>query len=495
MAYELDLVRDEFDPEKAREEMGIICTALFQKFPVKKEEGVQYCESDWDSFLCWLATPVGQVLSQPCPPFGQVLIDGFNATRKCLRNGTWEISDYRSCMKAENMQHHLDNYDFFESEIGVTVIYYIGYSITIVALIIALAIFGYFRSLRCLRNIIHCNLLCAFLLNGVVWLFLHNAVEKLYLYYPKLCTSVVIFANYIHAIPFYWMFIEGLYLFTFIVWAFSAEKVRLWYYLLFGWCAPIIPTAVWAGIKLHKRNENCLLIPDMKYDIIYHGPVLLLLALNVFFITAIIWVLVTKLRASNTLETRQSRKAAKATVVLFPLLGVTYIFFIKAPTQTKELHWIFTHVNAVLQAFQGLFVAIIYCFLNGEVKSLVRLKVSALQDSRTLSRYTRSSFFGSPRRSSCYAMTTTTYNGKNTLVPAGATGATVSTAVSGSISNLASASEVSKAGHGEETSVMVVSGDLWPPSNRTDERQQKGEVLYSAEGETEASEAMMENML
>ena len=130
-----------------------------------------------------------------------------------------------------------------------------------------------------------------------------------------------------------------------------------------------------------------------------------------------------------------------------------------------------------------------------KVKSLVRLKVSALQDSRTLSRYTRSSFFGSPRRSSCYAMTTTTYNGKNTLVPAGATGATVSTAVSGSISNLASASEVSKAGRGEETSVMVVSGDLWPPSNRTDERQQKGEVLYSAEGETEASEAMMENML
>ncbi|BFZ02239.1 hypothetical protein BsWGS_05278 [Bradybaena similaris] len=106
------------------------------------------------------------------------------------------------------------------------------------------------------------------------------------------------------------------------------------------------------------------------------------------------------------------RKAVKATIVLVPLLGVTYILFIKPPFDGDILNSIFQHANALLQSTQGFVVAVFYCFLNGEVRSLLRQRLNALQDSRTLSRYTKSSFFGSPRRSSCYAMALTTCNGK-----------------------------------------------------------------------------------
>lgn len=36
-------------------------------------------------------------------------------------------------------------------------------------------------------------------------------------------------------------------------------------------------------------------------------------------------VLITKLRSATTPETQQSRKAAKALLVLIPLLGITYV--------------------------------------------------------------------------------------------------------------------------------------------------------------------------
>ena len=46
------------------------------------------------------------------------------------------------------------------------------------------------------------------------------------------------------------------------------------------------------------------------------------------------------------------RKATKATVVLFPLLGVTYIFFVKEPVHSKDLNITFSYINALLQSFQ-----------------------------------------------------------------------------------------------------------------------------------------------
>lgn len=50
-----------------------------------------------------------------------------------------------------------------------------------------------------------------------------------------ICKLLVAATTYFHTCPFYWMFVEGLYLFTIVVWAFSTQKLRLWYYLIIGW--------------------------------------------------------------------------------------------------------------------------------------------------------------------------------------------------------------------------------------------------------------------
>lgn len=51
-----------------------------------------------------------------------------------------------------------------------------------------------------------------------------------------ICKSMVTVYNYLQVTNFFWMLVEGLYLHTMIVWAFAVEKVRLWHYVLLGWC-------------------------------------------------------------------------------------------------------------------------------------------------------------------------------------------------------------------------------------------------------------------
>ena len=66
------------------------------------------------------------------------------------------------------------------------------------------------------------------------------------------------------------------------------------------------------------------------------GPVLLLLGTNAFFLVSIFYVVVLKLRSTGRGETtdHQNWKAAKALLVIIPLLGITYLITILGKRHT-----------------------------------------------------------------------------------------------------------------------------------------------------------------
>ncbi|KAK7083156.1 Corticotropin-releasing factor receptor 1 [Halocaridina rubra] len=66
------------------------------------------------------------------------------------------------------------------------------------------------------------------------------------------------------------------------------------------------------------------------------------------------------------------RKAIKATAVLFPLLGITNLLFAVNPGDRGELEGAYMVTNAFLQSSQGVFVSVLYCFLNSEVQELLK---------------------------------------------------------------------------------------------------------------------------
>ncbi|XP_012938918.2 corticotropin-releasing factor receptor 1 [Aplysia californica] len=374
----MDVLPELFDPVKAMEEMRVFCTAYFAENPPYKA----------------------------------------NVSKACLENGTWGPANYNACMVSEPMNNILDYLDP-KDLMGVRIIYNIGYTSTTITLFIALFILLYFRSLRCLRNIIHCHFIVAFIFKNIFWLVLHNGLARVLISGPPkwVCKVFVFGYNYFHTTTFFWMFVEGLYLFTIIVWAFSTQKIRIWHYVIIGWIIPMVCVLAWAVVKANLEDLVCWLpLPYVErvpaYDFVLYAPTIVVLVCNVMFIMVIVYVLVTKLRASNSMEIRQSRKAVRAAVVLLPLLGITFVFFLSPHQEEGVIGIVFKYINAILSSFQGMFVAIFYCFLNGEVRLLLRKKINALQESRTFTRYTKSSLFGSPRRSSCYAMTVTTTNGK-----------------------------------------------------------------------------------
>jgi len=93
--------------------------------------------------------------------------------------------------------------------------------------------------------------------------------------------------------------------------------------------------------------------------------------LNFCFLVNIIRVLVMKLRQSQASDIEQTRKAVRAAIVLLPLLGITNLLHQLAPLKTATNFAVWSYGTHFLTSFQGFFIALIYCFLNGEVRHQV----------------------------------------------------------------------------------------------------------------------------
>ncbi|XP_070566095.1 corticotropin-releasing factor receptor 2-like isoform X2 [Ptychodera flava] len=371
-----------------------LCYLMFVMDPVLITNSSEYCNTTHDTISCWPASKPGLV-SVSCPTeFNSLRYDTTeNVTRYCYANGTWDKANYSNCQPLYEIYGDFDSeYDGMPSYHldNVLLIILLGYVISLVALIVAFVIFASYKSLRCVRNNIHWNLISTFILRNVAFLFILKLVglevkEK----NGWACRILSTAYSYFQETNFFWMLVEGLYLHTVIVMAFGAEKVRFWIYMIIGWCVPCIFTFAWAVVKYMYEDEECWLPPQGAswYDYIYQGPIIIVLLINFIFLFNIVRILITKLRASNTLETKQYRKAVKATVVLLPLLGLTYVLFFMSPDKDNiPARLVFLYFNAILQSTQGLSVSVFYVFLNGEVKSVMRRHFTRWRDSHSLAR-------------------------------------------------------------------------------------------------------------
>ena len=86
-------------------------------------------------------------------------------------------------------------------------------------------------------------------------------------------------------------------------------------------------------------------------------------------------IVISKLRSSDHQHQTQNinLRAAKALIIIVPLLGITYLVTIVGPSEPETpLETIFILTRNVLLSFQGFLITLPYCFLNGEVCSMMR---------------------------------------------------------------------------------------------------------------------------
>uniref|UniRef100_A0A452I9T5 Parathyroid hormone/parathyroid hormone-related peptide receptor n=1 Tax=Gopherus agassizii TaxID=38772 RepID=A0A452I9T5_9SAUR len=272
-------------------------------------------------------------------------------------------------------------------------IYTVGYSISLGSLTVAVLILGYFRRLHCTRNYIHMHLFVSFMLRAVS-IFVKDAVlysgsaleemehlpEEDFMSVTEVptadksqfmgCKVIVTFFLYFLATNYYWILVEGLYLHSLIFMAFFSEKKYLWGFTLFGWGeSPLL-----SGFS---KLTVCWDLSASNLQWIFQVPLLVAIVVNFILFINIIRVLATKLRETNAgrCDTRQQyRKLLKSTLVLMPLFGVHYIVFMALPyTEVSGILWqVQMHYEMLFNSFQGFFVAIIYCFCNGEVQAEIK---------------------------------------------------------------------------------------------------------------------------
>uniref|UniRef100_A0A8B9EVV4 ADCYAP receptor type I n=1 Tax=Amazona collaria TaxID=241587 RepID=A0A8B9EVV4_9PSIT len=321
------------------------------------------CPGMWDNITCWKPASVGEIVFVKCPALFRFIIseDG-KVLSYCSLPLPGDIS--RNCTEdgwSEPFPHYYDACGFDENETE---------SDNQNGLLF----------LHCTRNFIHMNLFVSFILRAIS-VFIKDGVlyaeqDGNHCFISTVeCKAVMVFFHYCVMSNYFWLFIEGLYLFTLLVETFFPERRYFYWYTIIGWGTPTICVTVWAVLRLHFDDTGCW---DMNDNTalwwVIKGPVVGSIMINFVLFIGIIVILVQKLQSPDIGGNESSiyLRLARSTLLLIPLFGIHYTVFAFSPENVSKRERLVFELG--LGSFQGFVVAVLYCFLNGEVQSEIKRK-------------------------------------------------------------------------------------------------------------------------
>lgn len=339
-----------------------------------------HCNGMWDNLTCWQPAFLGETVSQPCPNHEFFSSKG-KVHRNCTANGWTDllVPHENACSYTLNETLHFfgqpsDSHLYFSY---VKTMYTAGYSLSLITLTIAITIFCLFRKLHCTRNYIHIQMFISFILRAI-FIFIRDSLlftdEEFYYCdnYTVACKVVLMFSNYSILANYSWLLVEGHFLFTLVSRSFFSLKKHLTWYIVLSWGVPFIVIVSWGCAKYFYEDEGCWETRTHHWIWwILRVPVLLAISMNLIFFVGILRILVGKLRMSDAQrnEFSQYKRLIKSTFFLVALFGLQYILFVFLPVEvSSSMFKIWTLAELALSSTQGFVVAVLYCFMNGEVQ-------------------------------------------------------------------------------------------------------------------------------
>ncbi|KAG9473558.1 hypothetical protein GDO78_004057 [Eleutherodactylus coqui] len=361
--------------EKSRPHTGI-CKQLLEAH-LHANEGL-VCNRTFDRFSCWPDAQPNTTVNVSCPwflPWYKKVQHGY-VYRQCGPDGQWEATSHGHPLR-DSQECEPDPEDFDKEEIRIyeifKIIYTIGYSMSVGALILALAILVGFSKLHCMRNYIHINLFISFILKGVSVLVIDTMLKSRYSEQLDVedmpdwfsseagCRTASVVMQYAIIANYCWLLVEGIYLYNLLVLAVFSEKSYFALYICIGWGAPLLFIIPWVAVKYTYENLLCWTINvNMAYWWIPRSAVFLA-----------ILILLSKMRAHQMRYTDYKLRLARSTLTLIPLLGIHEVVFALITDETAQgtLRLVKLFFDLFLSSFQGMLVAVLYCFVNKEVQS------------------------------------------------------------------------------------------------------------------------------
>ncbi|XP_060085159.1 glucagon-like peptide 1 receptor [Ylistrum balloti] len=359
---------------------------------IPPSDGV-YCNTTFGGGMCWPYAPANSTVNVDCPDY----IHGFDlrgkAQRFCTIDGTWAmhptrnktLTNYDGCTDYTKEDTKLVPVSAYTRTHAYTikVLYEIGYAISLSSLVLAVFLMLVFRKLHCDRNTIHVNLFVSFILKAIICLvkdlqFIpqgYSAIEDNEIQFIPIgptwpCKLVYAIFHYMTTANYMWILVEGLHLHTLIFFALSHMKKLFRLQIVFGWVAPFPFVLWWVIVRIRYADSLCWSTDEHGYLWIIRGPIVVSISINLLFFINIIRVLFTKLTATNRADPNRYRKLARSTLVLIPLFGVYYIVFAAVPDCINDYaSVVLMYIEIFCSSFQGLIVAVLFCFMNNEVRS------------------------------------------------------------------------------------------------------------------------------
>ncbi|XP_043853934.1 gastric inhibitory polypeptide receptor [Dromiciops gliroides] len=339
------------------------------------------CNGTFDMYVCWPHSPPNTTASAPCPwylPWHEEVTMG-SVLRLCGADGQWgPWRDHSQCEAPDGEQVFQGQRLILEK---LQLVYTVGYSLSLVALLLALLILSSFRKLRCTRNYIHVNLFISFVFRAAAILTRDKLLPALGLNIGDpfqalaACRVAQIVTQYCVSANHTWLLVEGIYLHSLLVLMAFSEESHFKCYLFLGWGGPALFVIPWVISRHLYENTQCWERNEIKAIWwIIRTPILATILVNFLIFIRILGILLAKLKAHQMRCQDYRLRLARSTLTLVPLLGIHEVVFAPVTEEQAEGTLRYTKLcfEIFLSSFQGLFVSILYCFINKEVQAEIR---------------------------------------------------------------------------------------------------------------------------
>uniref|UniRef100_A0A8B9GWP3 Adhesion G protein-coupled receptor D2 n=2 Tax=Astyanax mexicanus TaxID=7994 RepID=A0A8B9GWP3_ASTMX len=261
-----------------------------------------------------------------------------------------------------------------ENEKGLQILSFIGCGVSLCGLIFTFILFVAVGVPKSDRTTVHKNLIAALAIAQLLLIFSYWASAN-----QELCLLVTALLHLFFLSSFCWMLVEGLLLWSKVVSVNISEDRRMRFYYALGWGLPVLIVAITLTVSLnkYKAEQHCWLNTESDIIWAFVGPVLFVLAVNTVVLCRVVVVTVSSARRRAKMLAPSSVSkphtldltwaATRPVLILLPVLGLTWLCGILV-----HLSVVLAYLFIILNAFQGLYIFLVYAVYNSEVQNAIK---------------------------------------------------------------------------------------------------------------------------
>ncbi|KAM9115129.1 adhesion G protein-coupled receptor E3-like isoform 2-T2 [Pangshura tecta] len=259
----------------------------------------------------------------------------------------------------------------------LTIITYVGLSLSLLCLFLAILTFLLCRSIHTLSTSLHLQLCLCLFLADLLFLTVVTRPRS-----QAACAVIAGLLHYLFLACFSWMFLEGLHLF-FTIWNQQVVNYTLasWFkkrfMYPFGYGFPALVVAISAAVNHggYGTSTHCWLSLERSFRWSFLGPVCAIILINITFFVLTLWILRNRLSSLNedVSNVRDHRLLTIKAIAQLFLLGCTWsLGLLQVSPAATVMAYLFTIINSL----QGAFIFLVHCLLNDQLHSAVTISLT-----------------------------------------------------------------------------------------------------------------------